>query len=144
MPKIDFYILSNNELEPCYRYMCRVIEKAYKHKHKVYIHAENQKEAQYVDELLWTFEDTSFIPHNFIGEGPDQPPPVQLGHGEPTSNQNDILINLSGSIPEFHQRFRRILEFIPQISDKQDAARERFRSYKEQGYTVNSHNISKV
>lgn len=139
MPKIDFYILSEGSR---LQLACLLIDKAYKNQHRVYIHTENQQDAHQLDELLWTFRDESFIPHNLYGEGPEPAPPIQIGFNLTPEKHRDILINLSPTIPEFFQQFNRVLELVANDAHEQEIARDRFRQYRSQGFEIKTHKLN--
>lgn len=141
MPKIDFYILSEGS---CLQLACRLIEKAYKNRHRVYIHTENQADAHELDELLWTYKEESFIPHNLYGEGPDPLPPIQIGFNETPEKHRDILINLSNQIPTFYKQFSRVMELISHHHEIQERARENYRIYRAKGYDITTHKLQTV
>ena len=140
--RVDFYILKQDNPRAHYHFACRLIEKAYRHKHTVYVHTENTAEAHRLDELLWTFRDESFIPHNLAGEGPTPPPPVQLGCNHEPHQFNDILINFAQTIPTFYQRFKRVIEIVPHQEDHKKLARDHYCIYRDQNCQLQSHNIS--
>ena len=77
MTHVDIYLLQDDSLDRNH-YACRLIEKAYRRQHHVYVQTSSQEHAETLDELLWTFKEESFIPHNLLGEGPHKAPPVQL------------------------------------------------------------------
>src|SRR5580704_7975288 len=99
MPRIDFYIIEEANPSARLRLACRLIEKAYKNKHRVYVHADSKAQAHQLDELLWTYREDSFLPHNLYGEGPEPAPPIQIGFDATPDKHRDILINLSKTIP---------------------------------------------
>ncbi len=142
MPAIDFYIFSEGNANTRLQLACRLIEKAYKNRHRVYIHAENQPEAHQLDELLWTYREDSFIPHNLYGEGPEPAPPIQIGFDAQPEKHRDILINLSSNIPTFYHQFNRVLELVPNDAALQESARNRFRQYRQQGFEIKTHKMS--
>lgn len=144
MPKIDFYILSTGHAKMHLQLACRLIEKAYKNQHRVYVHTENQMDAHELDEMLWTYREDSFIPHNLYGEGPEPAPPIQIGFDLKPEKHRDILINLSVQIPSFFQQFNRILEVVPNETDLQASARERFRQYRSKGFEINTHKLTDI
>ncbi len=144
MAKIDFYIL--NESSPLARlhFACRLIEKAYKMQHRIYVHTENQTDAHQLDEMLWTYRDDSFLPHNLFGEGPEPSPPIQIGiHATPT-NHRDILMNLGLEVPACHTQFSRIIELIPSDTEQQEKGRARYRYYRAQGFEINTHKLQTI
>lgn len=136
--RTDFYLLkpSDSDEQSLLLTVCRIIEKAYLKSHQIYVHCEDEKQAKTLDSLLWTFRDTSFIPHNlsdapvFIGYN-TPPPPVFC----------DIFINLAKIVPDFFNQFQRIIEVIPEIPESRGNARERYRFYREQHCELHSHHL---
>lgn len=139
--KIDFYILSGGGENGYTRYICRLTEKAYKLKHHVYLHVDNGIEARQLDELLWTFSQGSFIPHECLnGDSPQSP--VVIGHEDTAPQGYDLLINLSQNIPEFYNQFERVAEVVADDEALRQTSREHFRFYREHGATPDTHPIS--
>jgi len=141
MPKIDFYILPDATANARLQFACRLIEKAYKQKHYIYIHAEDRTMAHQLDEMLWTYRDDSFLPHNLYGDGPEPAPPIQIGYDAVPEKHRDILINLANLVPEFHLRFSRIFELIPNEPTAQELGRERYRIYRSHNLEINTHKL---
>jgi DNA polymerase-3 subunit chi len=141
MPKIDFYILPDvpNAL---LQFTCRLVEKAYRQKHRLYIHAMDQTQAHQIDEMLWTYREESFLPHNLYGEGPEPTPPIQIGFQSTPEKHRDILINLNQAVPTFYQQFARLLELIP--IDAQETGRERYKFYRTQGFDIQTHKLQTI
>ncbi|EKD72736.1 MAG: hypothetical protein ACD_45C00602G0009 [uncultured bacterium] len=141
MPKIDFYILSAAK---SLQFACRLIEKIYKQKHCIYIHTANQTEAHQLDELLWTYREDSFLPHNLYGEGPEPTPPIQIGFDVIPEKQRDILINLSNQVPPFYAQFIRIAELIANDPTAEEAGRERYRFYRAENCEITTHKLQTI
>lgn len=139
--QVDFYLLENEESNTKNLFVCKIIEKAYKLRHKVFIHCKNQDDANYLDELLWTYKADSFIPHNLQGEGPEPPPAVQIGYDQEPRGFDDVLINLSNEIPTFYKKFVRVIEIVENIDAAKEISRQHFREYKKQGCKLFTHNI---
>ncbi len=141
MPRIDFYILEEQTSQARLLLACKLIEKAYKSRHRIYIQANNQDEAHQLDELLWTYREDSFLPHNLYGEGPEPAPPIQIGFDATPDKHRDILINLNETVPSFYQQFSRLLEIVVNVPEIQAYAREHFRFYKSQGHDIKTHKL---
>lgn len=139
---VDFYLLSNEASEDRGLVICRLIETAYLKKHKIYVHCQNQHDAELLDDLLWSFKDDSFIPHNLLGEGPEPPPPVQIGYNREPRGFNDILINMAHDIPPFHHKFKRIIEVVPDSESEKEICRVHYREYKARKYQLQTHNVT--
>ncbi|HSW69955.1 MAG TPA: DNA polymerase III subunit chi [Gammaproteobacteria bacterium] len=141
MPKIDFYILPETTATARLQFACRLIEKAYKQKHRIYVHTADRAAAHQLDEILWTYRDDSFLPHNLYGDGPEPAPPIQIGFETVPEKHRDILINLHGEVPEFHKQFARIFELILNENNSQESGRERYRFYRSQQFEINTHKL---
>lgn len=139
--RVDFYLLSSDQSEARWLIACRLLEKAYAKGHKVFVLCNNKHDAELLDELLWTFKEESFIPHNLQGEGPEPPPPIQVGYeGEPRGF-NDILLNLSDHIPNFYSRFKRVMEIVINVESAKELSRKQYRDYRNKGCELHTHQI---
>jgi DNA polymerase IIIc chi subunit len=63
MTRVDFYVLEPPSAAGHDRMMCRIVEKAWQQGHGVYVQCEDDAQARAFDDLLWQFQDTSFVPH---------------------------------------------------------------------------------
>ena len=139
--RVDFYLLESELNEARWLIACRLLEKAYLRGHKAFVLCANQHDAELIDELLWTFKEDSFVPHNLQGEGPEPPPPVQIGYGTEPRGFNDILLNLTDQIPPFYTRFKRVLEFVVNSEMEKERCRAHYRTYKANGCELHTHKI---
>ena len=139
--RVDFYILPDQKPAGRLQLACRLTEKAYNLGHSVYIHAPEQGQAQQLDDLLWTFKQNSFVPHALYPSPPDETAPVRIGCGKESAWQADILINLAAEIPDFYQQFLRVVELVDQNEDVLRSSRQRFKHYREQGLTPETHKL---
>ncbi|WP_163835226.1 DNA polymerase III subunit chi [Spartinivicinus ruber] len=141
MTRIDFYILPDQHPTARQQFCCRLAEKAVKHAKSVYIHTDGQAEAEALDELLWSFREDSFIPHQLAASHESAPCPVEIGWQLPAKSSNSLLINLTDSIPSFVNQFERVAEIVAGDGTRRKTARQNFKSYRDQGYPLHSHNI---
>lgn len=144
MPKIDFYVLPEAAINAPLPFACRLIEKAYKQKHYIYIHTENRAMAHQLDEMLWTYRDDSFLPHNLYGDGPEPAPPIQIGFDVIPEKHRDILINLHPDVPAFYSQFARVLELIANNATAQETGRLRYRFYRTKNFEINTHKLQTI
>jgi DNA polymerase-3 subunit chi len=136
---IDFYILKTSEMQSLH-FACQLIEKHYQQKQKVYVHLNSSDDAKRLDDLLWTYREDSFIPHQLYEENDDFSPPIQLGFvGMPKSfHQYDLLFNLSNEMPDFYNDFTHIIEIVFSDQHVKQLARIRYKHYREQGHEINT------
>ena len=139
--RVDFYLLTNNEPQATWLVACRLLEKAYQRGHRVFVYCESKENAEHLDELLWTYKDDSFIPHNLQGEGPEPPPPIQIGYGTEPRGFNDILLNMSSTIPPYFTRFRRVMEIVAASEEAKEMSRNHYREYRSKQCELHTHPI---
>ncbi|HUL81282.1 MAG TPA: DNA polymerase III subunit chi [Gammaproteobacteria bacterium] len=144
MTQVDFYILANDSDEARLRLACRIVDKATEAEQHVFINATSDTEARKLDELLWTFSQGSFIPHKIVRDGIDVAPiePVVIGLNRgPLGERWDLMINLAAEVPEFFSRYRRVAEVVDGNETRRAASRDRYRFYRDRGYTLNTHQV---
>lgn len=139
--RVDFYVLASAEAAARLRFACRLAEKVYRLDQRVHLHAGSAALAGELDELLWTFRQGSFVPHEVTRA--DRPPgsPVTIGHGDGHPPEADLLINLAGEVPAFAGDFPRIAEIVDASDAGKRLGRERFRQYREGGRAPVTHNM---
>ena len=92
MSRVDFYVLAGTGEPSRHRFACRLAEKAYRLNNTVHIHTASQQQAELLDELLWTFRDGSFVPHELLGvAGRHTNAPVTIGFDEAGIGGQDLL-----------------------------------------------------
>ena len=142
MAKVDFYILSASGEVARQRFACRLAEKAYKLKNKVHIHVSAPESASTIDDLLWTFRDGSFVPHELLGTSANSPEsPVTIGCDHFPPGGCDLLINLGDTIPGEAGAVPRVAEVVTSDEECKSLSRQRFVDYREQGHTLDTHNL---
>ena len=137
MTEIDFYVLADADPRRRELLACRLAEKAWGLGHRVFIHAPEQAHA--LDDLLWTFRDDAFLPHALADD--DMYAPVVIGDGDEPMDSRYLLLNLSPSVPAFFSRFERVAEIVNDEAAIREAGRERFRFYRDRGYSLRTHKL---
>jgi DNA polymerase III subunit chi len=143
---VDFYVIDEASPRARLRTACRVVEKAYLAGHTVLVWHTELEELKEFDDLLWTFMDGSFVPHDFLisGAAPGtsiQETPVLLSAGTPPPRTVDIIINLAPELPACLGQTRRIAEIIDGDDTRRRAGRARFKAYRDLGIQPASHNV---
>lgn len=133
-PRIDFYVLPGTDSHQRQLTACRLTEKAYRQGLEVYIQTTGPDETKRLDQLLWTFRQGSFVPHETGQTDPETP--VVIGEGPPPERIRDVLINLAADVPSGFERFARVAELVDQDEPVRQAGRQRYRAYQNLGYAV--------
>lgn len=139
MARADFYILNGNTAPS--RFSCTVAGKAFNQGHSVYIVVTDRDEATRLDDLLWTYQDISFLPHACVDVAAPGTP-IIIGWPGAQAPQTDVLINLADPVPDTITGFNRIIEIVADETSKREHGRERYKFYRERGYEMFKHDIS--
>jgi DNA polymerase III subunit chi len=134
-PRVDFYVLEETAAAARLRLACRLAEKAYLASQRVLIWHRERAELEALDELLWTFADGSFVPHEWLTSNSQTAAeaPVLLSAGEPPAGACDFVVNLAPDPPPFLKLTRRIAEIVDADETRRRAGRARFKAYRELG-----------
>lgn len=140
MTQIYFYSGSNDRLQTA----CRLCAKAVQQNMTVLIYAPDQAVLEQLDQLLWTFSPTSFIPHCDIREDSElvNTTPVILSNRIPTGRPFDVLLNLHQQQPSNFDQFNRLIEIADTSSEGMQTARARYRFYKDSHYPIQHFNLN--
>jgi len=146
MKKVAFYLLNeaNSNTKSRDLYVSRLAEKAYQNKLNVYIYTASNEENQTFDIQLWTFRDTSFVPHKIYHPTLPLLPPlpaVLIGNVPPPHNYYQVLINLTVTVPDFFADFTHIIELVSGDETLKQIARAHYKYYQQQGYEVVTHGV---
>ncbi len=141
MTKVDFYLLGESGGGTRERLACRLIEKAWRLGHRVYLLAPDKPATTELDDLLWTFSQGSFVPHAIWNGADLDSHPVWIGHDEPPAGLNDVLVNLASEVPVWFDRFARVAEPVGGDETGKTQARERYRFYRERGIPLDTHTL---
>lgn len=143
MTQVDFYILKDSQPAAQALLTCRLSEKAFKQGHQVFINTASAQQLKQLDDMLWTFRDGSFLPHRIHEPGSDSAgeQPILLGRAVEPEGPGDVLLNLAEEVPAFFSSFNRVAELVGGDDSQIAAARNRYRFYKDRGYTLHTHNL---
>lgn len=143
MTRIDFYIIEKGSVEATEKFICRLTEKVWSQNNAVYIHTEDEQHALKYDDLLWSFNETSFVPHKISTDNIDQKT-VVIGHDSTAdiTSHHDVLVNLNHEAPSFFSQFERVAEIITTDETSKIKGRERYQFYRDRGYALETHKMS--
>jgi DNA polymerase-3 subunit chi len=139
--RVDFYIIEEAAPAARLKVACRLAEKAYLASQRALIWHTERTELEALDELLWTFADGSFVPHEWLTSNGAAEAPVLLSAGSPPGDTFDFVINLGADPPPFLHLSRRIAEIIDGDAGRRQAGRVRFKAYRELGVEPVTHTL---
>ena len=133
MTRIDFHTNIPDKLA----YACRLSRKALAAGGKLVLLAEDAAQAAKLNDALWTFSDTDFLPHVLAGDALAPQTPIIVTHDETVGLPHaDMLVNLTRRVPSTVDKFQRVFEIISVDEDDAAAGRKRYVAYKQQSYPL--------
>jgi len=145
MTSIDFHFNTPDRLE----YACRLIRKIVNAGQAnaaapLVVFCQDEDRLQQFDDLLWQFSPTDFIPHVRATDPLAKDTSVLLTADDARLPVHHLLLNLDDAPPPFFSRYVRLLEVVSLLDDDKLKARERFTFYRDRGYAMTRHDLSKT
>lgn len=139
MTDIEFHVNVPDKL----LYSCRLLRKAYRSGAQAVVTAEPDI-LQQLDQLLWSYSATEFLPHCRSDSSPQTVAATPILVADqldacPPGSAGSVLINLGQQVPAGFERFERFIEVASIEEGDRLAARERWKYYRERGYSLKRH-----
>ena len=139
MAKVDFYVLPRNDDRARFEFACKLAEKAWRLENSIHIETMSRADAERLNDLLWTFKDGSFVPHEIVGAGDGAP--IVIGYQSESAEQRDLLISLCDEIPPIAEGFPRVAELVTSDENERLKGRNRFTQYRDKGHEIDTHKL---
>lgn len=131
--RLEFYAIEKPRfLGKPLELVCVLAQKAFESQTPALLLVESLAHAEALDELLWSYSDDAFVPHQIAGDADDGDCPVLIVPPEADTPPRPLLVNLRSS-PAEHRGVARIIELIPDDEDEKQAARARWAAYRKRG-----------
>jgi DNA polymerase-3 subunit chi len=140
MAKADFYLIA----KPRFRgdpllLVCELARRAFESGQRTLIYARSAEQAEQLDEKLWAFDESAFVPHQIAGDEDDAITPVLIVAPGVQTPGRALVINLRDEIAP--GTFERVLEVVPDDESQRAGSRERWKTYKAAGMDVAKHDM---
>ena len=136
MAQVNFYTLPSSGAQSRLLFVCKLTEKAYTLGHRIHIQTESDQQSKLLDDLLWQYAASSFIPHMTLDDSGDSRDSVSVGTSLAGAKHADVLINLGKQASQAGDQFSRINEVISADHESLKQGRNRYRDYKRKNYQV--------
>jgi DNA polymerase-3 subunit chi len=153
MARIDFHSHVSDKLQYCCRLSRKIMASGDPQAQpRTIVITGNTKELKELDELMWTFSKTDFLPHAWLDdESAHETPILFVTNTDDLTGRahlhQDILIYLHTeppkSLDQLLQRFPRWIEVVTTQDDELKAGRERFKTYRSMGHELHHFDQSK-
>ena len=140
MTEVLFYTHVDNKLQTA----CQLSAKALSRQMKVLILTSTAELTDRISKMLWTAPSIGFYPHCRAGDRLAPVTPIIVDHLSETLVHHEVLINLSEDTPAFFSRFQRLVEIVSNEQADREAARARFRFYRDRGYEIRTHPLADI
>lgn len=136
--KISFYLVEKSSQTQT-DVVCRLCQQIY-HKHPIWIYCRDQAQAQHLDDQLWTFLATSFVPHLLIENTKNitdaqhawSNTPILISC-DPPPRHSEVCINLTGQaldLTEIKHGTLHLIEIVGHNEDEKVLSRQVFKAYR--------------
>ena len=134
MAEIGFYHLLTTPLD---RALPRLLERARAQGYRIVVRAASPDRVEHLNTVLWTFDDSSFLPHGSARDGNAASQPIWLTDGDDNPNAATMLVLVDGAEPGDLTPYTRCADlFDGSDAAAVDAARARWRRAKAAGHTL--------
>ncbi|KAA1173753.1 DNA polymerase III subunit chi [Marinobacter salinexigens] len=139
-----FHILSQNSPAARNLHTAKLVDKAWQQGDRVCIVCDTMQHAQELDDLLWSFNPDSFIPHSIVPDSATTcPDPVGILLCPPVAEDWDTVIVLSATLPTDADRFSRLALVAQNDPTVLNQARSHFRQLRALGIEPRVHDQRK-
>ena len=94
MARIDFYHLKKQGLE---NVLPKLLEKAYQTGKRIKVKVGNAERVEFINSLLWTYDEESFLPHGSKKDGSTEKQPIFISAGDDNPNDSVFLFLVDGA-----------------------------------------------
>ena len=139
MTEIAFHVNAPDKLD----YACRLLRATQKKSAQVLVlgHIDALKS---LSSKLWAMASTEFLPHCLADAAAEvlAHSPIVLSAELPANAaESQVLLNLGAVLPAGFERFERLIELVGQDEFDLQAARTRWKHYKDRGYALSRYDV---
>ncbi|MBQ9034937.1 MAG: DNA polymerase III subunit chi [Alphaproteobacteria bacterium] len=136
MSRVDFYHLQKQSLEDV---LPKLLSKAYSAEKRILLKIGTAERIEFLNSLLWTYDEESFLPHGSKKDGFAETQPIWLTADDDNPNNADFLFLVDGAEAEIDvaAKFERVFNiFDGNSEDALQQARRLWKSFKEAKFDI--------
>ncbi|MGE3782283.1 MAG: DNA polymerase III subunit chi [Alphaproteobacteria bacterium] len=134
MAEIGFYHLLTTPLE---RALPRLLEQARARGYRIVVRAGSADRVEHLNAVLWTYDESSFLPHGAARDGDEADQPIWLTDRDDNPNAATMLVLVDGAETGDLTSYTRVADmFDGGDPDAVEAARARWRRAKAADHTL--------
>ena len=139
MTEIAFHVNAPDKLD----YACRLLRATQKKSAQVLVLGQMDA-LKSLSAKLWAMSPTEFLPHclaDATAEVIAHSPVVLSAELPKNAADSQVLLNLGAVLPAGFERFERLIELVGQDEADLQAARTRWKHYKDRGYALSRYDV---
>jgi DNA polymerase III subunit chi len=139
MTEIAFHVNAPDKLD----YACRLLRATQKKSAQVLVFGQIDA-LKSLSSKLWAMSATEFLPHCLADAAADviaHSPIVLSSELSKNAAESQVLLNLGALLPTGFERFERLIELVGQDEADLQAARTRWKHYKDRGYALSRYDV---
>jgi len=132
--QVAFYHLTRSPLDAA---LPKLLEKTLEAGKRAVVLASSSQRVEHLNDVLWTYDPASWLPHGSQKDGHSEDQPVWLTEGQDNANGAEFLFLTDGAMCPDMDGFERCFELFDGTNDESvQAARQRWKAYKGAGYEL--------
>jgi len=138
--RADFYLIQKARFrEEPLLLVCELARKAFDANLSTLVLARDADQAEQLDDLLWSFDEDAYIPHQLAGDDEDELAPVLIAGPDVDTPMRALVINLRDAAVQGN--VERVLEVVPADDGARGPLRERWKQYQVRGFDLKKHDM---
>jgi len=138
--RADFYLIQKARFrEEPLLLVCELARKAFDANLSTLVLARDADQAEQLDDLLWSFDEDAYIPHQLAGDDEDELAPVLIAGPDVDTPMRALVINLRDAAVQGN--VERVLEVVPADDGARGPLRERWKQYQARGFDLKKHDM---
>ena len=138
--RADFYLIQKARFrEEPLLLVCELARKAFDANLSTLVLARDADQAEQLDDLLWSFDEDAYIPHQLAGDDEDELAPVLIAGPDVDTPMRTLVINLRDAAVQGN--VERVLEVVPADDGARGPLRERWKQYQARGFDLKKHDM---
>lgn len=136
MTDISFYQVMESVPASVDKTLPSILNKILKSGKNVVIKCPNIERMERIDDSLWSFQTSSFMPHGTMEDNFKEKQPIYLTTEDENPNHAEYLILISGAVSEDFASYERVFDMFEASEIQQQNARTRWKDLKSKGYPL--------
>ena len=134
MPEVRFYHMMQKKLVEA---LPEILSKALEREYRIIVKAGDRELLKEIDENIWTYKASSFIPHSMTKNNHASEQPIWLTTGDDNPNNAKMLMLIDGVNSDEIDKMDLCCElFDGNDEDVVSTVREHWKEYKDKGYEL--------